>query len=57
MESLHERCNLTDIETSDLNLMDVIDEEIEARAMRLITQVHEDKIWKLDKVIASLPLL
>lgn len=54
MESLQERCNHVDTETSDLDLMETTNEEIEARVMRLIRELHEDKTRKLDKEIATL---
>lgn len=53
-KSLHERHNLVDAEASDPDMMEPADEEIEARAARLIRQVHEDKIRKHDEEIASL---
>lgn len=52
--SLHERFNITDVEAFDPYIMEATDEEIEAQAVRLITQVHEDKNRKLNKEIESL---
>lgn len=53
MESLHKRLAFANTETSDLDRMEVTIEETTARAMRLISFLHDEKILEHDEVSAA----
>lgn len=53
MESLHERRAPVNVESTDFDLMEVTDEEIEVRAVRLIRRLHNEKIKELDQEIIA----
>ena len=54
IDPMHKKHALTEEEASALDSVKPTDEEIEARAMRLITQTHEDELRWLDEEIALL---